>query len=55
MLGQKKRVRVNVRVQQRLLDKLEALAVQHGMKRGQLAADLLENAIRRAKLDKSLS
>ena len=54
-LGDKKRVRVNVRVQQRLLDKLEALAVQHGMKRGQLAADLLENAIRRAKLDKSHS
>ena len=53
-LGQNKRVRVNVRVKQRLLDKLELLAEQKEMKRGQLAADLLERAIKRATLDKSL-
>lgn len=53
-LGQNKRVRVNVRVKQRLLDKLELLAAQNEMKRGELAADLLERAIKRATLDKSL-
>ena len=53
-LGQNKRVRVNVRVKQRLLDKLELLAEQKSMKRGELAADLLENAINRAKLQESL-
>jgi metal-responsive CopG/Arc/MetJ family transcriptional regulator len=53
-LGQNKRVRVNVRVKQRLLDKLELLAEQNEMKRGELAADLLERAIKRATLDKSL-
>ncbi|MBT7878095.1 MAG: hypothetical protein HN738_08435 [Gammaproteobacteria bacterium] len=53
-LGQNKRVRVNVRVKQRLLDKLELLAEQKEIKRGELAADLLERAIKRATLDKSL-
>ena len=53
-LGQNKRVRVNVRVKQRLLDKLELLAAQNEMKRGELSADLLERAIKRATLDKSL-
>ena len=53
-LGQNKRVRVNVRVKQRLLAKLELLAEQKEIKRGELAADLLERAIKRATLDKSL-
>ncbi len=54
-LGDKKRVRLPVRIQIRLIDKLDAMAKEKGIDRGKLAADLLERSIKRAKIPTSLS
>lgn len=54
-IGDKKRVRLPIRIQIRLIEKLDAMSKEKGVDRGKLAADLLEKSIKRAKIPPSLS
>jgi predicted DNA-binding ribbon-helix-helix protein len=51
-LGEKKRMRMAIRVQQRFIDKLDRMAEIKGVTRGKLAADILERAIMRGRLSR---